>query len=76
MVQGRASLVQVRLETFNSFNHTQWLGVSVGCNGNANADGTPAFGRTCGGDKFNTGNGEVSGTWDPRQVELGMKFSF
>jgi len=74
--RGEHSSLQFRLETFNSFNHTQWLGVNVGCNGNPNADGTPAFGRTCGGDQFNAGNGEVNGTWDPRQVELGMKFSF
>ncbi len=74
--RGEHASVQFRLETFNSFNHTQWLGVNVGCNGNPNNDGTPAFGRTCGGDQFNAGNGEVSGTWDPRQVELGMKFSF
>jgi len=82
--RGERASVQFRLETFNSFNHTQWLGVNVGCNGNptktTNPDGTvtstPAFGRTCGGDQFNSGNGEVGGTWDPRQVELGMKFSF
>ena len=74
--RGEQASVQFRLETFNSFNHTQWLGVNVGCNGNPNNDGTPAFGRTCGGDQFNAGNGEVGGTWDPRQVELGMKFSF
>jgi hypothetical protein len=76
--------LQFRLETFNTFNHTQWLGVNIGCNGEPatvnNPDGSvtkiPAFGRTCGGDEFNSGNGTVSGTWDPRQVELGMKFSF
>jgi len=74
--RGEHSSLQFRLETFNSFNHTQWLGVNIGCNGKHNLDGTPAFGRTCGGDQFNAGNGEVNGTWDPRQVELGMKFSF
>jgi len=74
--RGEHSTLQFRLETFNSFNHTQWLGVNIGCNGNANPDGSPAFGRTCGGDQYNAGNGVVGGTWDPRQLELGMKFSF
>jgi hypothetical protein len=68
--------VQFRLETFNTFNHPQWKGVYFGCNGNPNADGSPAFGRTCGGDAFNAGNGEVAGTWGPRNVQLGMKFTF
>jgi len=74
--KGEHSALQFRLETFNSFNHTQWLGLYIGCNGNPNADGSPAFGRSCGGDQFNAGNGEVAGTWDPRQVQLGMKFTF
>jgi hypothetical protein len=74
--RGEHSTLQFRLETFNSFNHTQWLGVNMGCNGNPNADGSPAFGRSCGGDEFNAGNGEVSGTWSPRQIQLGMKFFF
>jgi hypothetical protein len=74
--KGEHSTLQFRLETFNSFNHTQWLGVNVGCNGGPNLDGSPAFGRTCGGDQYNAGNGEVAGTWSPRQLQLGMKFSF
>jgi len=77
--RGEHSTLQFRWETFNSFNHTQWLGVNIGCNGNAytKADGGgPAFGRTCGGDAYNQGNGEVGGTWSPRQMQLGMKFTF
>jgi len=74
--RGEKANIQFRLETFNSFNHTQWLGVNIGCNGNPNPDGSPAFGRSCGGDQFNAGNGEVGGTWDPRQIQLGMKFEF
>jgi len=73
---GEHSSVQFRLETFNTFNHPQWKGVYFGCNGNPNADGSPAFGRTCGGDAFNAGNGEVAGTWGPRNVQLGLKFTF
>jgi hypothetical protein len=74
--RGEHSTLQFRLETFNSFNHTQWLGVNIGCNGIPNPDGSPAFGRTCGGDQYNAGNGEVAGTWDPRQVQLALKFEF
>jgi hypothetical protein len=74
--KGEHAKLSFRLETFNSFNHTQWLGINIGCNGLPNADGSPAFGRTCGGDQYNAGNGEVAGTWDPRQVQLGMKFEF
>jgi hypothetical protein len=51
-------------------------GVYFGCNGNPNGDGSPAFGRSCGGDQYNAGNGEVAGDWGPRDVQLGMKFIF
>lgn len=70
------STLQFRLETFNTFNHPQWKGVSAGCNGSPNADGTPAFGRPCGGTLYNLGNGEVSGAWPPRIMQLGLKFIF
>jgi len=74
--RGEHSSLQFRLETFNTFNHPQWQGVYFGCNGNPNADGSPAFGRTCGGDQYNAGNGEVAGDWGPRNIQLGMKFIF
>src|SRR5579863_502344 len=70
------SSLQIRMETFNSFNHPQWKYFNAGCNGSANSDGTPAFGRTCGGDTYNAGNGEVNSAWAPRQIQLGMKFTF
>jgi len=75
-VKGEHSTLQFRLESFNTFNHPQWNSFSYGCNGNANNDGTPAFGRNCGGTTYNAGNGEVSGAWAPRNVQLGMKFIF
>jgi hypothetical protein len=74
--KGEHSTLQFRAETFNTFNHTQWKGVSMGCNGNPSTDGSLAFGRTCGGDEYNPGNGEVTGTWSPRNIQLGMKFLF
>jgi hypothetical protein len=69
------STLQFRAETFNTFNHPQWNNISVGCNGSPNADGSPAFGRTCGG-PITPGNGEVSSAWNPRNIQLGMKFIF
>jgi len=71
---GEHSTLQVRVETFNTFNHTQWLGVNTGCNGNPSG-GTSAFGRSCGGSP-NPTNGEVTSSWDPRNIQLGMKFTF
>jgi hypothetical protein len=73
---GEHSTLQFRLETFNTFNHTQWEYVNTGCNGNVNGDGTAAFGRSCGGSQYNAGNGEVNTAWNPRNVQLGMKFLF
>jgi hypothetical protein len=70
------STLQFRLETFNTFNHPQWNTINIGCNGSPNADGSPAFGRTCGGNTFNPGNGTVSSAWNPRNIQLGLKFLF
>jgi hypothetical protein len=66
---GEHSSVQFRLETFNTFNHTQWKYVSVGCSGST-APGAPCNGPD------NIGNGEVGGTWSPRILQLGLKFMF
>jgi hypothetical protein len=63
------SNLQFRWETFNTFNHTQYIGVNIGCSGL-----TPA-GAPCTGPN-NIGNGEVSGSRDPRIMQLGMKLIF
>jgi hypothetical protein len=69
--KGEHSTVQFRLETFNTFNHTQYNGVSTGC-----SDTTP-FGGTCGPTATdNIGNGTVSSAWSPRNIQLGLKFIF
>jgi len=70
------SILQFRWETFNSFNHTQWNGFNSGCSGAPNADGTPAFGRPCGGTQYNLGNGEVNSAWDPRIMQFALKLIF
>ena len=68
--------LQFRAESFNTFNHPQWRYINAGCSGSPNANGTSAFGRTCGGDAFNAGNGEVNTAWSPRNIQMGMKFNF
>lgn len=60
------STLQFRLETFNSFNHPQWNSISAGCSGSI------GFGQPC----TQVGNGEVNSAWNPRNVQLGMKFLF
>jgi hypothetical protein len=73
---GEAGALQVRWETFNTFNHTQWNGVNIGCSGSPNNDGSAAFGRPCGGSTYNLGNGEVNSTWSPRVMSFALKLVF
>lgn len=70
------STLQFRWETFNSFDHPQWNGVNAGCGGQPNADGSPAFGRPCGGQEYNLGNGEVSSARPPRIMQFALKWIF
>jgi len=57
--------VQLRLETFNIFNHVQATGVRTG------------FSAPNAGDPANLdGTGNVNGYRDPRQIQLGAKFYF
>jgi hypothetical protein len=75
--KGEHSTMQFRLETFNTFNHPSWQYVNASCSGS-----TP-FGGSCspytstgtpGG--ANVGNGEVNSDWGPRNIQLGLKFTF
>ena len=65
---GEHSSLQFRLETFNTFNHTQWKYVNTGCSGNT------GFGQPC--NLNTTAPGEVNGAWDSRRMQLGLKFIF
>jgi len=67
---GEHSTFQFRLETFNTFNHPQWNSINAFCGGE-----TP-FGGTCSGIANNYQNSEVNAAWQPRIVQLGMKFIF
>ena len=74
--RGERSNLQFRWETFNTFNHPQWQGVNLSCNGSRNADGSPAFGRPCGGHDYNLGNGQVSSAWPARIMQFALKLMF
>ncbi len=60
--------VQLRFETFNTFNHTQWAGINTGLNvPNPNSSPTAATRGTF---------GQVNSTRDPRTIQLGIKVLF
>jgi len=66
---GEHSSLQFRWETFNTFNHTQFGGVSVWCSG-LTPPGEPCTGPN------NIGNGEIGYARSPRIMQLGLKLMF
>jgi len=66
---GEHSTIQFRWETFNTFNHTQFKGVSAGCSG-ATPPGTACTGSP------NKNIGFVSSAWDPRIMQFALKYIF
>ncbi len=60
--------LQLRLETFNTFNHTQFSGINTGISAPNPGDRITA--ATIGS------AGQITGTRDPRNVQLGGKFIF
>src|SRR5688572_9584369 len=59
---------QFRIETFNTFNHTQWAGINTGLSAaNPGAQVTAATRGT---------SGQVNSTRDPRNIQLGLKIYF
>jgi hypothetical protein len=66
--RGEHSTLQFRLETFNTFNHPQWQYFNNGCTN------TVPFGGTC--NLQTTAPGEVNTAWDPREMQLGLKWMF
>jgi hypothetical protein len=66
--KGEHSTLQFRLESFNTFNHPQWMGANNGCSG------SNMFGVAC--NNNTTTPGEVTSDWGPRNVQLGLKWMF
>ncbi len=60
--------LQLRLETFNTFNHTQFAGVISGISANNPGQAIDSSNRS--------NSGAVSGTYDPRNIQLAGKFYF
>jgi hypothetical protein len=60
--------IQLRLEAFNVFNHTQWANINT--NLSAPTSGTPFSGPNAGS------SGQITSARDPRQLQLGGKFYF
>jgi len=63
------STLQFRWETFNTFNHAQWSGVNLFCSG------VTSPGQPCNGGN-NIGNAEVTSDYQPRSMQLGLRFVF
>ncbi len=67
--KGESSSVQLRIETYNTFNHPQRTAVNLFCSSTI-APGAPYHGDQ------NVGNGEVGAAASPRILQLGLKFLF
>jgi hypothetical protein len=78
--RGEHSTVQFRWETYNTFNHPEFSGISAGCGS------TTPFGQPCNyatytnanGTKnvVNAGQGDVNAAWPQRIMQFGLKFIF
>ena len=60
---------ELRFESFNTFNHTEKNGLNTGY---SPQNGFPFSTKLLSGNTF----GQVTSTWDPRNLELGGKFVF
>jgi hypothetical protein len=78
--KGEHSTVQFRWETYNTFNHPEWQGISSGCGS------TTPFGEPCnyatytnssgGKTTVNQGMGDVTSAWPQRIMQFALKFIF
>ncbi|HTX77108.1 MAG TPA: hypothetical protein VMD29_12945, partial [Terracidiphilus sp.] len=62
---------ELRFESFNTFNHTEPSGINTGYSPQSSSTGLPSS-TLASGYTF----GQINGTWDPRNLELGGKFVF
>ncbi len=60
--------LQMRFESFNVFNHTQWGNINIGLS--SPTAGTPFSGSNAGS------SGQITSARDPRQLQFGGKFYF
>ena len=60
--------LQLRLETFNTFNHTQFAVVNSNINANNPGQAIDASNRS--------NAGSIGGTYDPRNIQIAGKFFF
>jgi hypothetical protein len=65
-----SAYLQLRLETYNTFNHTPPAAINLGFNSGSNSPGSTPTASTVGN------SGQVTGYRDPRNVQLGAKFYF
>jgi hypothetical protein len=73
--KGEHSTVQFRWETYNTFNHPEWQGISAGC-GSTTPLGASCGYQTINGKTYNLGRGDVSSAWPQRIMQFALKFVF
>jgi hypothetical protein len=67
--EARGSRLEFRVESFNTFNHTQWNGIGTNFS-NGTTGTTGAY--VPGSGQF----GQVTSTYNPRNIQLGVKLMF
>ncbi len=61
--ESRGSGIELRIETFNTFNHVQFRNVSTGASFNSAG-------------RIDNNFGQITGVWDPRVFQFGLKLHF
>ena len=74
-IRGEHSTIQFRWETYNTFNHPEWQGISAGCD-TTTPFGTPCKTQVINGKTYNIGRGDVTSAWPQRIMQFAMKFIF
>ena len=74
---GERANFELRFESFNTFNHTEFENISASCSQVVSSNLTSANSTECsGGQGFNNNFGAVTSTWDPRNLELAGRLTF
>ncbi len=73
--EARGSRFELRIESYNSWNHTEFNGVSTGASFSSSC--TPGSNTTgSGGCSISNNFGQFTSTWDPRTFQFGAKLIF